>query len=86
MAKQDVIRFLKAVEQDPKLQGKIKNVRKSKFLEVAKEAGHPLTLDDLKAVLDDHHQGALKAEKLDKVMALGMDTNVDSCWTSCPTP
>lgn len=86
MAKQDVIRFLKTVDQDPKLQARIKGVRKSKFLEVAKEAGHTLSLDDLKAVLDDHNKGALQAEKLDRVMALGMDTNVDSCWTSCPTP
>ena len=86
MAKQDVIRFLKAVDQDPKLQGKIKGVRKGKFLEVAKEAGHALTLEDLKSVLDDHHQGSLKEEKLDKVMALGMNTNMDSCWTTCPTP
>jgi predicted ribosomally synthesized peptide with nif11-like leader len=86
MAKQDVIRFLKAVDQDPQLQSRIKNVRKSKFLEVAKEAGHTLSLEDLKSVLDDHHAGALKHEKLDRVMALGMDTNVDRCRTSCPTP
>ncbi len=86
MAKQDVIRFLKAVEQDPQLQARIKGVRKSKFLEVAKEAGHTLTMDDLKAVIDDHQKGALKTENLDKVMTLGGETSMTSCWVHCPTP